>query len=411
VTVDDAGRRAGAALRDRFDRLPAPPLAETQPRRRRSGRTPVLAGIAAVLVVALLVALVTLGRDEGGPAAPGGTWKRIDQRTAFGRNAVPSVITTWRGKLLALGSQRISKQPPRSRPAVWTSDDGEHWERIEIDRAPSGDFWGFSTAATRGDSIVASIGNNGQLWRSTDARTWRKVADAQFHRGTTYYVQATPDRFVAGDVGPIGGGRTLSSTDGRRWETRDGSTTGAHPVGIGIGAPLRGGWINVGGNPTQEVAPFLYRSPNAVRWTRIDGARAPVRVSSPLAANHERNEVLGIQYDDFPEYGGRLWSTRDGRHWTEIRSFHEQMPVGNPDHLVQVGRWWVLGGNSGVPSTAPQGERRATMWTSPDLRLWYEMPERLRGSQELGAGMPLVEHDGRAIGRSGQFLWIWTPPD
>jgi hypothetical protein len=409
VNVDDAGRRAGTALRDRFDRLTAPPLAETAPRRSRSGRPAMLAGVAAALVIALLVAVVAPWRESGGPAEPGGTWKRIDQRTAFGRHASPTVITTWRGRLLALGSQQVSKDPLRLQPAAWTSDDGERWGRVQLVETPR-EFWGFTSVAVRGETIVASLDLHGQMWRSDDARTWRRVVDAQFHRGTTYYVQSTNDRFVAADVGPLGGGRTLSSGDGLRWTKRDGSTSGAHPVGIGVGAPLQGGWINVGGARTQDVAPFVYGSPNAVRWTRIDGARAPVRMSSPLAANHARNRVLGIQYDDFPEYGGRLWSTRDGSRWTEIRSFHEQMPVGNPDHLVQVGHWWVLGGNSGVPSTAPQGERRATMWTSPDLRRWYEMPARLRGPKTAGVGMPLVEHDGRVIGRGSGLLWIWSPP-
>jgi hypothetical protein len=408
MKVDDTGRRAGAALRDRFDRLPAPPLVATEPRRHRSGRTAVLAGIAAVLVVAFVIGLVTLGRDdESQPAAPGGTWKRIDERTAFGRGASPTAITAWRGQLLALGSQRIAEDPPRARPAVWTSDDGEHWDRVDVEHVPRGQFYGFSSVAASGDVLVASIYNNGQIWRSTDAKTWRKVVDAQFHRGTTYYVQSTPSRFVATDTGPIGGGRTLASIDGRQWRTRDGSASGAHPVGIGVGAPLYDRRINVASPQGDGAPPLVYWSRDGVHWNRNVGANPPVRLSTPLVANRARSRVLGIQYDDFPEYGGRLWSTRNGSRWTEITSFHEQMPVGNPDHLVQAGRWWVLGGNRGTTD----GKRRASMWTSPDLRRWYEMPARLRGAKTDGVGMPVVAHDGRVIGRGGHWLWIWTPPD
>jgi hypothetical protein len=417
MNVDDTGRRAGAALRDRYDRLAAPPLAETTPRRPRSGRTAVLAGIAAALVLALLVGFVSLGRDPGGPAEPGGTWQRISQRTAFGRNASPSLITTWRGQLLALGSYQVSKQPRRLQPAAWTSEDGERWGRVALVLSPR-EFWGFSTVAVRGELIVASINSNGQVWRSSDARTWRKVVDAQFHRGTTYSVQSTRDRFVATDTGPIGSGRTLWSTDGRRWTKRDGAAEGEHAAGLPVGAPLGRHRITVGVMTPTGLPPTIYRSDDGVRWNRIAGAEPPIRFGGPLAANRARTRVLGIQYERYGQYGGRLWSTRDGARWGEIASFHRQMPTANPDHLLQLGRWWVAGGNTGTPID----EHRASMWVSPDLRRWYEMPRRLRGPETQGVGMPLASDGERVIGwassldaATGNFvrshLWIWTPPE
>ena len=124
--------------------------------------------------------------------------------------------------------------------------------------------------------------------------------------------------------------------------------------------------------------------------------------------------MLAIQYEARNTFGGRLWSTRDGRQWTEIRSFHAQMPVANPDRLVQSGKWWILGGNTGTPD----GRRRSSMWASPDLRRWYEMPVARRGPKGSGSGVLLTAGNGRVFGFSpnaavddgGPSAWVWSPP-
>jgi hypothetical protein len=408
MTVDDAGRRAGAALRDRFDRLPAPPLAETQPRRPRSGRTAALAGIAVVLVVALLVTLVALGPDDGGPASPGGTWQRIDQRTAFGRSGFPTVITPWRGKLLALGNGRSSEPFAGPDPAAWTSEDGVHWERLSVTVPPSR-FNGFSSVATRGRVIIAtaSVEDHVEFWRSTDGRDWRSVEMAvPTGPATMYTVSRRPGGFVAMSQSPTGYTIARASRDGRRWSGTAATRDLDFRTGLFPGAPLGRGFITFWGSQPGTESPLVYRSHDRIRWDRIAGAQTPDRLGF-IAGDRGRARVLGIQFEPEGTFGGRIWSTIDGARWTEIPSFHEQMPVGNPDHLVQAGHWWVLGGNTGTPD----GKRRASMWTSPDLRRWYEMPARLRGAKTQGIGMPVVAHDGRVIGKAGRWLWIWTPPE
>jgi hypothetical protein len=409
VKVDDAGRHAGAALRDRFDRLPAPPLAETAPRRSRSGRTAVLAGIAAVLVVALVTGLVTLGRDDDPqPAGPGGIWRRIDANKAFGHNASPDVITSWRGRLLALGAETRAREPVLTRPAVWTSENGEHWNRVEIDHAPSR-FSRFVSVAVRGRVIIATtLGNPADFWRSTDVSHWRRVDEAPpAGRGTTYTVARRPGGFVAMTESAFGSTIALASRDGRRWHGSAGSRGIDRRTGLLPGAPLGREFITLWGEVPGTDRPLVYRSRDRIRWNRITEASTPKRLGEPLAADHERSRVLGIQYERYGQFGAWLWSTRDGRRWDEIRSFHRQLPAANPTDLVQAGRWWVLGGKTGVPL----GVHRASMWVSPDLDRWYEMPRRLRGPDTPGLGVSLVEHDGRVIGRDGDHLWIWTPPE
>ncbi len=413
MNVDDAGRRAGTALRDRFDRLPAPPLGETAPRRPRSGRTAVLTGVAAALVVALLIALVApWGEDDQRAAGPGGTWKRFEQRTAFGPGAFPTVITPWRGKLLALGNARASQAFAGPDPAAWTSNDGSHWERIPV-TAPPSRFNGFSSAATRGRVAVAtaSVEDHVEFWRSTDGAHWRSVEMAVRTGPTTEYtVTRRPRGFVAVSPSPLGLTAAYTSHDGRRWSSVANEHDDVdHRTGLFSGGTLGRESISLWGVVPGTTRPLVFRSRDRIRWERITDAKAPDRLALPLVGNHSRSRVLGIQFDPFPSSGGRLWWTRDGATWTQIESFHQQMPVGNPDHLVQAGRWWVLGGNTG----ASDRRRQTTMWVSPDLKRWYEMPARFRGPKNGGTGMLVVEHDGRVVGwsRPDHSLWIWTPPE
>ncbi len=131
-----------------------------------------------------------------------------------------------------------------------------------------------------------------------------------------------------------------------------------------------------------------------------------------MAGNRHHTLVLGIEYEPVPGgFGGHLWSSRDAKTWTEITSFHRQLPVANPDHIVQSGRWWVVGGNTGTSD----GLRRASMWASPDLRRWYTMPTRLWGPKSQGTGVTLTAGNGRVVGLGnsdhGSQLWVWTPPD
>jgi hypothetical protein len=105
-------------------------------------------------------------------------------------------------------------------------------------------------------------------------------------------------------------------------------------------------------------------------------------------------------------------STRDGRTWTDVRTFHEQVPAGYPYELVQRGGWWILVGND----RTPEGQRRATMWTSTDLRRWYEMPKPIRGPRNYSVISGLAAHAGRVVGiaygdrANNSVIYVWTKP-
>ncbi len=414
MNVDDAGRYAGADLRRRFDGLPAPALdvrvaGGASARSRRGGA---LAGIAAVLVVVLVIVVVARTREGGTGSTPGGSWKRVEVRAAFGRGARVTQVFADGSRFVAIGTRGAAPAP---RPAVWTSRDGDEWSPIEGARFPgvASPFPGWVEAVVRRGTIVAST-YAGDLWRSTDARTWRRVA--QLGRPAAGpYLAVVAHRYLA--ITPIpaasNAGRVWTSGDGRRWsEVLVGEGLGTVP-GLIPSARLGRTWLSLR-DTGSETAPQVFGSSNALNWSVIASADPPVRLAEPLVSDHSHSEVLGIQYEHYESrysFGGRLWSTRDGVHWTGITSFHERMPVANPDQLVQSGQWWVLGGNRGTAD----GLRRVSMWSSPDLRHWYELPRALRGPETSGNGFLLSERAGRVVGLSNgdraHFLVIWAPPD
>ena len=199
--------------------------------------------------------------------------------------------------------------------------------------------------------------------------------------------------------------KVLTSPDGVRWHQVRRRGTTDHPVGLFPGAPIRRSWFTVGpGTPPTSTRRGLFSSRDGVQWTRLP-ATPPDRLGLPFVAAHDRRTIFAIQYEPQNSSGGRLWSTHDGSTWTETKSFHRTFPTANPDHLVQSGHWWVLGGNRDSGQ-----QRKADMWVSPDLRHWQEMPARLRGKPSQGTSMQLAAHRGTVVGVSSieRKLWIWN---
>jgi hypothetical protein len=200
---------------------------------------------------------------------------------------------------------------------------------------------------------------------------------------------------IASYLDPSAGAWT--STNARSWQHTDGFVGEAH-VG-----DLRAAFTTVG---TQHTVPAIARSSDGRTWT-VDTS-LPARLSRPLVADHAHRHFYAIQFEPGVDVaGGRLMTSTDAHDWHEVVSFHEQNPVGNPDHLVQSGRWWVLGGNRNAGQ-----HRRATMWVSRDLRTWKEMPARLRGPENSGDSVLLATSGRTVVGVSGlsNSLWIWRRP-
>lgn len=421
MNVDEAGRRAGSELRDRFDATPTPGVDELQPvTQTRSGRRGALIGIAVVLVIALIIALIGPWRDEAPPAGPGGSWRRIDLKSALGRDAFVVKIVAGGPGFVAVGhhSNRDQSAPRKVRPAVWTSADGLHWDEVDA-QFPARRFHGFTDVVARGGVLLGQV-TSGAIWRSTDATTWRKVANlGESNRAVSTEIAVGPRGFVAAvdTLFPSWSRDVAVSADGRHWRWINGSAgTEAHPMGLLPLAPLRSDWLAFGTVASSGNGPataVVYRTRDGVHWNPVDGSDPPGFLGRPLASNRARTQVVGIRYPAANSDGGGIVSTRDARTWTELPSFHRAMPTGNPADVVASRKWWVVGGSNGTAD----GGRRGNMWASPDLQHWYEMPTRLLGATSQSAVANLSEHDGRVVGVSigdgfdRSFIYVWTRPD
>jgi hypothetical protein len=415
VNVDDAGRRAGADLRQRFDGLGTPSI-EMQPAHsshRRRGAL-VATAVAVAVVVALVMALAGPWRDPGPASSQGGTWRRQPTSKAFGPHTQVHLVASGGPGLVALGEVNRDNEGADLIPAVWTSPDGEHWTRLRNVAFPSGDFYGFANLEVdHGTLVVAARGGDDDqvdIWRSTDLWTWRRVARLAA-RDTQIFLTDVPRGFAATAraLAPATTSIAWTSVDGRRWKEIHRSPQPHERLGLLAQARL--GRVQVALDPRNNFnqPPGVYTSRDGLHWVEVPGANPPPRFSS-LVANAHHTRLFGIEYERSEirgDFGGRIWSTRDAKTWTEITSFHQAMPVANPDHIVQIGKWWAVGGNTGLSD----GNRRDSMWSSPDLRHWYEMPPRLRGSKADAGGVSLIAHDGKVVGLAGRVIYLWTPPD
>jgi hypothetical protein len=280
-----------------------------------------------------------------------------------------------------------------------------------------------SVASRRGISVA--ISEEGVVTRSRGGRHWKRVARLfgiprvrpktnSFLAHRSFSVAPGPHGFIAimRDPEPSWTALTWSSSpDGRCWRRTDSVGTESAPVGLYPRAPLRDRWLSATPVPLEASTGYaLFTSRDAVHWVKAAGTE-PERFAPQLRETRDHRSVLAIQYEPPGGLGGRLWRTRDTTAWTEITSFHRSMPYGNPDHLEQSGHWWVLGGFTGEPGTL---KLHASMWSSPDLEHWYEMPAALRGKQ--GAQVSVIAANGRVVGfRSASqlpqpILWVWSAP-
>ena len=407
----------GADLRARFDGLaePVTELSAVRGRVLRSHRRGALVAVLLMLLVAGVLTLIAFERNPQPASGPGGSWTRTGLHTAFGRDAGAVQIVASGPGFVAVGTRGVLETGLR--PAVWTSTDGVRWDAVKGARFPSGRrFSGFRSVAARHDELVASTQAN-ELWYSRDAKIWRRASLPGAPALDGVNLTEDPSTFIAlgsTAASPSASAPVWTSLHGHRWSAV--ALTGAPPVGFGLfpAARLHESWFAVGATSLSDSeARGAFASRDGLHWAAVAKANVPDRFGNILANNAARTRVLGIQVEHYqPRYsfGGRLWSTSNGSTWTEITSFHHQLPVANPDRLVRLGRWWVLSGNTGTAD----GLRRASMWTSPDLRRWYEMPRRLQGRESTGSSVGLTVAQGRVVGTSGgrgsSFVWVWSPP-
>lgn len=420
---DDVAGRAGADVRARYDGAPAP---ELRGRRPASSRRALVIGLAVVLVATGVVAVVRSARPPVRAAAPvgqnGPMWQRISYDRAFGESATVRSVVAGSSGFLAVGGlahrcPAFASTSACEFTAAWTSEDGAHWTPVA--KVP---FRAPSAVAANGDTFVlidSAEGQDYRIWSSTNGRDW--TVRAHLHIGASSWGLGTVGRgFVAihNGAGPNTAEKgpphiTWQSSDGGHWRRvapRAGQQTGVFPAArlgtryLGLGTPATN-------DPIPNIlARDLRTSTDGLHWSQIRTDHLP----RTMHGDHAGSRVLGLQPSVSPS--GLLTSTTSGSRWTEVASFGERFPTAKPGDLVQSGTWWVLSGNFRATSWGVrlqvESQFAPTMWASPDLEHWIEMPGPLRGHAALGRGVMLAAHHDRVVGVSDETrsLWVWTRP-
>lgn len=393
MRVDEAGTAAGRRLRREFEGAILPPLAPG-PRSRPMLRVTAIAVAVALVLTGAVVVARSVGRDDTS-SAPDRTWTRTPLRSAFGAS-VESVEVAGNDAGFVAAVRRDESNSRTRGFELWSSSDGRRWSRRF--RA-AGHPWFGTVAATRRGFLVAVATEHRRLrtFVSDDGTDWSRGATPP-HAEDPGFLGSDGEVFTLQDPSPGAAVPTWLSRDGRRWSARRAPYV-----------PLaRLGSRAVTLTSVSTMQPNRVATSSDLRHWKVLPGPLPPRLGRPLVAGPARRRVLLIQYGADPNLAGeRLWTSIDARTWTEVDSFQRRFPTGNPDHLVPSGTWWVLGGNRGGGQ-----QRRATMWTTPDLVHWIEMPATLRGPANRGDGVLLAASGSTVVGVANRpgYLWIWRRP-
>ena len=158
-----------------------------------------------------------------------------------------------------------------------------------------------TSAVARGKTLVAAT-DAGELWRSTDATTWRSTGVTGATDGIGPILSVRPHgRFVAVAIPPrsvrsIWSNTVWTSPDGRAWTRHDESGTADRPVGLLPGALLGRKWLTLGPmtvSSPDDAAPAAFTSAYGVRWTRIPDTNLPERRELPAGEQSSTDSGVG----------------------------------------------------------------------------------------------------------------------
>ena len=298
--------------------------------------------------------------------------KRRDQRVAAGMLGLALAIGLgW------LGIIAIRSTPPVPADTPDLPSTPESWSRVQLD-APvdGGEDPGHLFAGPGGLAAVGVRGGPATAWTSFDSATWTQTPSDGLDGGYLSDISSGGPGFIAiGSVGPEGG-----NGEEAIWTSEDGVSWNRLPDDPVFGDTL---WISAvapGGPGMVAVGSWMGA------WYSSDGStweRASVPPLPPEVYPGDDGETPQIYLIDVADRGGRLvtmgwamlkdnsevavvWTSRDGRSWTDVPTPADVFPPGSfiseitagPDGFVAVGQITV-----GQVSAA-------AIWYSPDGRDW-----------------------------------------
>ncbi len=254
----------------------------------------------------------------------------------------------------------------RSRAAIWWSDDGANWTRVEQDdelfgpptQAPVELFDVVATA----DGFVAVGGNEEfidqerpMVWRSDDGTTWTRIPpDPDINSAYMQSITAFEGGFVAVGLAPNGDGASAAvwrSDDGLDW---GGAVRPAELLSDITSVPTASGSVlfAIGGGS-------IHYSADAINW---------VRARSTSSDNMATLPGIGVIIEDSE---GRAIASSDGVTWTQLalaRAEGESVSVRAAAGSAELA---IIYGATYLPASDPStcGTRSITgtwLWASTD---------------------------------------------
>jgi hypothetical protein len=316
------------------------------------------------------------------------SWKAIEMPIAvkgiYGGN-IPDDVVVFNDRLIAVGGVNggccdggFSRQ---TQALVWTSRDGAEW-RLAPDSAVFDLGHMRAVAATEADIVVVGTLNlksvefpgsadpTPAVWNSDDGQHWSVLRDVP--------------RFVDIAAGPAGfiaaaqtdeGAEVWTSASGRAWHRTAG------PAELGPGGALRlvaagAGFLLLGTDPAMERA-IVWRSEDGATWDRapnqeaLDGAWL-----EDGAAIGGRLVVVG-RNDEAPPMA---WTSEDGMTWQAAGDVFGVESGVLAEAIVVNGTLLVTGFDDGAADAKPAS---MAFWTSNDGVSWQVVPHRPRGSGRI----------------------------
>jgi hypothetical protein len=301
-------------------RIPFDQLVGRRDRKRRDQR--IRAG---VLGLAIAIAMGWLGvnaiRSTDPPPVPADlpstpeSWSRVRLDPPLRGGEAPRFLLAGPGRLVAVG---VHGQLDSGPATVWTSSDGATWTRTpadDLDRSVILDM------RSGGPGFLATGYEERPIWTSEDGVSWSRLPGRIGSSGDISAVAPGGPGLVA--VGSFPG--AWFSSDGETWERAS----------------------------VPPVPPDVYLG---------DDGKHPQVFLSDVAEGADRLVAVGETLLDDNSYRVVVWTSGDGRSWTDVPIQAEVFPSGSsiydltsgPDGFVAIGRAGNL----------------AAIWTSADGRRW-----------------------------------------
>ncbi|MBN2113526.1 MAG: hypothetical protein JW785_05290 [Acidimicrobiia bacterium] len=311
------------------------------------------------------------------PASAAVTWTRVADQESFRRSYIMS-IAEFDGRLVAGGL--VFEDDPAgwnvwaSDAAVWISDDASQWRRVEAPEIFGGAGIQEIGQIEAGPDGLVAIGVDageggfpwGAVWTSPDGETWQRTTDPAL--AIMESVVWSGDRWVAVGWDPLEGARAWVSPNGTDWTAITGRdlhgsapevaakifdvvATSSGLVAVGAVPDAEHSTVNLDG---ESSAGAVWVSESGVSWERL--------VSAPVAEDADLYTVTAAPGGGVIAFGsGGAWRSTDpgdAASWHRVGSSSTMpLPLTQPawdgDRGIAAGGWW---GSAVVWATVDGGE-------------------------------------------------------